>query len=46
MPNIFEALGLSADYEQGIIELKGFGERTAKEIEQESDVLKISETQV
>lgn len=40
---IFLALGLQEDYEQGIIEPKGFGEKTPEEIERGDGVLKIIE---
>lgn len=41
--NIFTSLGLSQDYEKGILEIKGFGERAASEVQGEEDVLKIAE---
>lgn len=41
--NIFATRGLDADYEKGILEIKGFGERTAKEVQGEEDTLKITE---
>lgn len=40
---IFTELGLGADYEKGILEFKGYGERNKEEIEREEDVLKIVE---
>lgn len=43
LPEIFASLGLEDDYEKGIIEIKGLGERTAAEVEREDAVLKICE---
>lgn len=43
IPHIFDELGLSADYEKGIVEFKGFGENTMEEIEKGECVLKIVE---
>lgn len=43
IPEIFASLGLGDEYEKGIIECKGFGERTAAEVEKSGAVLKICE---
>lgn len=40
---IFIRLGLHKDYEKGILEIKGLGERTALEVQKEEAVLKIAE---
>lgn len=44
--NIFTLLGLNEDYEKGILEIKGFGERTAAEVQGEEDILKIAENKL
>lgn len=43
MERIFTGLGLHKDYEKGILEIKGLGERTALEVQKEEAVLKIAE---
>lgn len=40
---IFIRLELHKDYEKGILEIKGLGERTASEVQKEEAVLKIAE---
>lgn len=43
MEGIFNELGLGADYERGIIEIKGLGERTAEQVSHEESTLKVME---
>lgn len=40
---LFSEMGMHEDYERGILEFKGFGERTSKTVENEHDVLKLVE---
>lgn len=39
--NIFRELGITELYEQGIIEIKGYGERTSEELKKENNTLEI-----
>lgn len=41
--SIFADLQLQSDYERGIIEIKGFGEKTPEEVEEQAGILKITE---